>query len=69
MGVDGVEDLMAGSDFTRCNATGSASLPSVGSTSLFALLRDWRCFHGAERNFRMSVLGQRRWWDDKDVDC
>ena len=64
-GVEGIEDPMARSDFTRGNTTGSASLPSAGSASLLALLRARRCFHGAERNFRISLLSRCRWWDDK----
>jgi len=52
-------------DFTWDDIAGSASLPSIESASLFALLRDRRPFHGAERNLRMPVLGQRRWWCDR----
>ena len=39
-GVEGVEDPMARSDFTRGDTTRPDSLSSVGSTWLLALLRD-----------------------------
>ena len=54
-GVDGVEDPMAISDFTRHDTAISVSLSSAESTSLLALLRARRSFHWADRNFRMSM--------------
>ena len=69
--MDGVEDPRAISDFARGNTSGPSSLSSTESASLFALPRPRRPFHFAERNFRMSMLDQRRWWGmvDSDSDC
>jgi len=56
---------MARSDFARGNTAGPVSPSSMGSASPLVLLRARQFFHGVERNFRISVLVQRRWWYDK----